>query len=157
MRGGGDGPDGGAAAAMDALHRTNDALRRGEECVAQMQYEAAIVVYSEAIETDPSMPRLYSARAAVQMKLNKIEEALKDAMKAKTLVTQVSCIYTCVCVCVCARARAQLARRERQNTSYVSGTRISVTQILKATLQMPKHQGGGGEHRARTAAARHAG
>ena len=76
---------------MDALHRANDALRRGEECVAKMQYDAAIAIYSAGIETDPSMPRLYSARAAAQMKLNKIEDALKDAMKAKTLVTQVWC------------------------------------------------------------------
>ena len=62
-----------------------DALARGDECMRKADYEGAVNFYTRGITNEPDSVRLYSARAAVLMKMNRIEDALKDALQAKSI------------------------------------------------------------------------
>jgi len=62
-----------------------EALRKGEELAANFAFEDAVSAFSAGIDLDADMAELYSARSKALLKLNRIEEALRDAVKVAAM------------------------------------------------------------------------
>ena len=60
------------------LSETGLYFNRGVILQIKKNYKAAIRDYSQAIQIDPSNPKLFYNRAIAKMSLNQMEEALKD-------------------------------------------------------------------------------
>jgi tetratricopeptide (TPR) repeat protein len=70
---------------MDDKEKAVQAKTKGNTAFSSEQYDEALVFYSQAIDLDPSVPSFYTNRAAVFLKMNRGDEALKDANKSLDL------------------------------------------------------------------------
>eukprot|EP00802_Teleaulax_amphioxeia_P010359 Tamp_10386.p1 GENE.Tamp_10386~~Tamp_10386.p1 ORF type:complete len:681 (-),score=133.99 Tamp_10386:4-1974(-) len=62
-----------------------EALRRGQECMANFDFTGAVAAFTSGIEAEPTVASLYTARAEAFSRLNRIEESLNDAVKVIAL------------------------------------------------------------------------
>ena len=79
LRGGSDLP--GSIAVHGSAGAAQEALRQGEACMQAFDFEGAVDAFTRGIATDPDNKQLYTARSKAYSKLDRISDALKDAMK----------------------------------------------------------------------------
>ena len=80
IRGGGDLP-GSIAVRGSGAGAAQEALRQGEACMQAFDFEGAVDAFTRGIAADPDNKQLHTARSQAYSKLDRISDALKDAIK----------------------------------------------------------------------------
>ncbi|GAA99979.1 hypothetical protein E5Q_06682 [Mixia osmundae IAM 14324] len=74
--------------------KADELKTKGNQAMAQKQYDQAIIAYSDAINIDGTNPVYYSNRAAAYSNKSMFDEAIEDATKASTLDPTFSKAYS---------------------------------------------------------------